>query len=129
MWQGNGDTYFHCHTKHTPDWFIQISGNKPNGKIYVGIGSQAYDPFAIWKSLSFSGRPIRIKYANQNGETIVSAAGFQTLDGQTLDIGSAEDFIVTFPSFKIGDNVVPELSAHMHWSNENYRVWWHSELM
>ena len=125
--QGYGDTCFHYPTKGTPSWFIELGGSL-NGKFHIGIHSDEYDPYAIWKILSFSGRPIRIKYIDQNKETVIPADGFQTLSGQDLDIGGSQDFMVIFPSFKMGNNVVPELSAHMHWSNGKYRVL-HTELM
>jgi hypothetical protein len=125
--QGYGSSFFHYPTKGTPSWYIQM-GEGYSGKFNIRIYSDEYDPFAIWKFLSFSGKPIRIKFLDQNRKIVISADGFQTLDGQDLDIGSSKDFIVISPSFKIGNNVVPELSAHMHWSNGKYRVW-QAELM
>jgi hypothetical protein len=128
MQQAAGSTFFDYPTKHTPNWYIQIGGAGKTGKLHLRIGSAAYDPDAIYKLLSFSGSPIRIKFADQNRETVISTDGFQTVDGQDLYIGGSQDVTVIIPSFKIGDNVVPELSAHMHWSNGKYRIW-HAELM
>jgi hypothetical protein len=119
--QADGGTYFRYPTKSTPRWFVFIGGDK-KGKLHVWIGSDSYDPYAIWKSLGFTGKPIRIKFIDQNKEADIPAKGFQTLFGQDLDLGDSQDFIVIVPSFKIGDNLVPELSAHFRWSNEKYRV-------
>jgi hypothetical protein len=58
-WQYAGGNFFYYHTKHTPNWFIQIGGTEI-GKPYLRIGSNAYDPATIWKFLTFSGDPIRI---------------------------------------------------------------------
>ena len=128
MQQAAGGTLFHYPTKHTPNWDILIGG--ADGKLHLCIHSWAHESYTIYKLklLSFSGSPIRIKFVDQNRETVISADGFQTLSGQDLDIGSSQDFIVIIPSFKIGDSVVPELSAHMHWSNGKYRIW-NTELM
>ena len=119
--QAAGATCFHYPTKNTRNWWIQIRGDK-NGKLHLCVFSDGYDPYAIWKSLSFTGKSIRIKFVDQNKEADIPANGFQTLRGQDLDIGGSQDFIIIVPSFKIGDNLVPEFSAHFHWSNEKYRV-------
>ena len=121
MQQAGGATYFHYPTQNTRNWFIQMRGDT-KGELHLFIGSEGYDPYAIWKSLSFTGKPIRIKFLDKNKEVDIPADGFQTLLGQDLDVGGAQDFIVIVPSFKIGDNLVPELSAHLRWSTEKYRV-------
>ena len=122
MQQADGSAFFHYPTKHTPNWDIIIGGHNPDGKLHMCIHSWAYDSDAIYKLLSFSGSPIRIKFADQNRETVISTDRFQTVYGQDLYVGGSQDFIVIIPSFKIGGNVVPEFSAHMHWSNGKYRI-------
>jgi hypothetical protein len=124
-WDAGGCNFFEFPTQHTPNWMIQLGGAEI-GKLHIRIYSQAYDPFGMWKSnlLSFSGKPIRILFVDENNREITIAAdGFETLYGQDLEVGNSKDFTVIVPAFKIGDNTVPELSAHLHWTDKKYRVW------
>ena len=123
-WSRRDDSsMFHYPTKKTPDWFVQIAGTKV-GVVHLWIGSESYDPYKIWTShmLSFSGTPIRVIFHDQNREAVIPPDGFQTLFGQDLDVDGSQDFTVIVPSFKISDSVVPELSAHVRWSNDKYRI-------
>ena len=119
-----GCEFFRYPTVSTPDWFVQMGGTSV-GTLHLRIGSDAYDPYKIWelKMLSFSGTPIRIVFHDQKGEAVISPNGFQTLFGQDLNVDSSRDFTIIVPSFSIGDNSVPELSAHVQWSNGKYRIW------
>lgn len=119
-----GSCFFEYPTKHVPNWHIQMGGDK-RGSFRVGIGSFARDPYKIWKQnlLTFSGTPIRIIFHDPHREVTIAADGFQSLYGQTLDVDGSQDFTVIVPSFRVGDNVVPELSAHVRWSDDKYRIW------
>jgi len=117
-----GGNFFRYPTKHTPDWYISIAGNK-NGKVRLSIGSAAYDPGAIWKLLNFSGDPIRILLQGSKEWMVIPADGFQFPCGLNLDVPASADFTVVTPSFKIGENTVPELPTHVHWSNEQFGYW------
>ena len=123
-WEHGGGSYFHFPTKNTPSWYVGISGDQ-NGSLHLWIGSNAYDPYAIWKLklLNFSAKPIRIIFNDQNKEATVPANGFQTLFGQDLEVDGSQDFTVIVPPFSIASNAVPELSAHFHWDNGKYRIW------
>jgi hypothetical protein len=119
----DGGVLFRYPTKTTPDWFVQIRGAKV-GTVHLCIGSDADDPSVIWKlEMAFSGEPIRIIFHDGSKEAIVPVDSFKTPLGQDVQVGSSQDFTLVVPSFKIGDNDVPELSAHVRWSSDRYRVW------
>lgn len=124
-----GSYFYHYPTKQSPGfiWYVQIGGRE-KGKLHLRIGSEGYFPWSsklIWdpNTLSFFGKPIRIKFAEQNQEVSVPADGFQSIHGQDLEIGDPQNFTVIVPAFKIGENLIPELSAQIHWSDEKYREW------
>jgi hypothetical protein len=89
------------------------------------VGSFAYHSDKIWtqQMLTFSGKPIHIIFHDLKKEAAMPADGFQTPAGQDLEVDGSQDFTVIVPSFKIGDNVVPELSVRVRWSDKKYRLW------
>jgi hypothetical protein len=120
-WEDVGSNFFRYPTKDVPNWYIQIGGN--HGILGLRIGSNAYDPARIWNFVSFSNNPISIIFHDENRQTSVPLDGFKSPDGSDLNVGESKDFTVIIPSFKIGENTIPELSARFHWSNEKYRIW------
>lgn len=121
--ESDGGILFRYPTKGTPDWFIQIRGDTV-GTVHLWIGSHAYASSAIWKSkIEFSGESMRIIYHDGGENAVVPVDGFRTPRGQDVQVGNSQDFTLIVPSFKIGDNDVPELSTRIRWNNDRYRVW------
>jgi hypothetical protein len=127
VWRTDGVNRLFYPTDVRPKFLIILQGYE-KGKLELTIRTRGRDPFAVYKWISHSDKPIRVLFHDKPGELSVPATALFVLGPVArLNVGNSEDFTVIIPTFKVKDTVIPELSVRVRWSDKRYFVW--SEVM
>ena len=122
-YEREGITFFSYPTKSTPKWYVSFYAPR-KGELYFQLGTDAWSPDPLYKSLVFLGDTIKIVSQDRSDEKVIPAHdNFVSHYCQTVQVGDSEDFTVILPSFSIGNSVVPQLSARFKWSDRKYYQW------
>ncbi|HEU6447865.1 MAG TPA: hypothetical protein VFV23_05460 [Verrucomicrobiae bacterium] len=119
-----GGNFFNYPIKNAPDWFIQLgSTSQKSDSLHIRMGSDTFfHPDAFWSVVSFSSEPVRIICHDQNEREIVAVDSSRWAYEKTISLEGSTNFTVIVPSFKIGTNTVPELSARFRWTDKKYYI-------